>query len=224
MNYPRYEFILRRLATILSVAILTLSVIASLTGILIAFYYEPTAGGAYDSLRAIATEVPNGWLILSIHNLAGNSAIVVALIQLVVMFLGRQFRTSWLTSWISGILLTLTTIGLSWTAMILNWSQEGFWRLQIELGTIEAIPLIGSQLRDILTGGGAVSTVTVEHLYTIHSYILSVGAIVLAVIHLGGLLLQEWEAKHLQRDLAEILSVSEVSEPQKSVVTRSSGR
>jgi cytochrome b6 len=108
--------------------------------------------------------------------------------------------------------------------MILNWSQEGFWRLQIELGTIEAIPLIGSQLRDILTGGGAVSTVTVEHLYTIHSYILSVGAIVLAVIHLGGLLLQEWEAKHLQRDLAEILSVSEVSEPQKSVVTRSSGR
>lgn len=224
MNYPRYEFILRRLATILSVAILTLSVTAALTGVLIAFYYEPTAGGAYDSLKAIASKIPNGWLVLSIHNLAGNGAIVVALIQIVVMFLGRQFRTSWLTSWISGILLALATIGLSWSAIILSWNQEGFWRFQIELGTIEAIPFIGPQLREILTGGGGVNTVTVEHLYTIHSYILSVGAIALALIHLGGLLLQEREIKQTQRDLAEILAASEVTEPQESELVKSSNQ
>ncbi|OKH23127.1 cytochrome b N-terminal domain-containing protein [Chroogloeocystis siderophila] len=190
-----YEFVLRRLATILSVAIISLSVMAAVTGILLSFYYEPVAGRAYQSLNWIDTEIPNGLLIHSIHDIAGNALIVTALIQIVVMFLGRQFRSSWLTAWISGILLTLTGIGLSWTAIILDWSQVGYWRFRIELSTIEAIPFIGGTLRNILTGGGAVNTTTVAHLYTIHSYLLSVGAIALAIVHLWSLLQQEKEMK-----------------------------
>ena len=185
------EFILRRSATVLSVALLSLSAIAAITGVLLSFYYVPVAGRAYQSLRWIDTAIPNGSIIHSIHDLAGNGLIGLALIQIVVMFLGRQFRTSWLTAWISGILLTLSAIALSWTAMILDWSQLGYWRFRIELGTIEAIPLIGSTLRDIITGGGAVNTTTVAHLYTLHSYVISVGAIVLAIIHLWSILRQE---------------------------------
>lgn len=188
-----YAFLLRRLATILAIVILTLSFLAASTGILLAFYYEPTAGGAYNSLKAIATQIPNGWLIQRLHNISGNGIIVVSLIEIVVMFLGERFRRSWLTAWISGILLTLTAIALSWTAMVLDWSQIGYWRFTIELGSIETIPLIGSQLREIITAGGAINTLTVQHLYTLHSYILSAGAVILAIIHLGGLLLQEAE-------------------------------
>lgn len=199
-NIP-YDFILRRTATILSVATLALSVIAAITGILMSFYYEPVAGGAYQALKWIDTEVRNGLVIHSVHNIAGNGLIGTALIQIVVMFLGRQFRSSWLTAWVSGILLTLTGIGLAWTAMILNWSQVGYWRFRIELGTIEAIPFVGSTLRDIITGGGAVNTTTVEHLYTIHSYLLSAGAMILAVVHLWSLLRQE---KEMNRPLGEL--------------------
>ncbi len=192
MNTARYEFVLRRLATVLAVAILTLSLLSAVTGMLLAFYYQPAAGGAYDSLAAINTQVSFGWLIRSIHNLAGNGVIGVALVEIVVMFLGRQFRASWLTAWISGILFTLSAIGLGWTAMILSWTQEGFWRLKLELGTIEAIPFVGSQIREILTGGG-VNTTAVQHFYTLHSYVLAIGAIVLAVVHLGSVLVQELE-------------------------------
>jgi cytochrome b6 len=207
MNKNTYDFILRRLSTILSVAIITLSLLAAVTGILLSFYYEPVSGGAYQALKWIDTEIPNGLLIHSIHDHAGNWLIGLSLIQIVVMFLGRQFRSSWLTAWISGILLTLTAIGLSWTAMLLDWSQVGYWRFRIELGTIEAIPFIGSALRDILTGGGSVNTTTVEHLYTIHSYLLSVGAIILATIHLWGLLQQE---KQRNRELAGMPSTGEL--------------
>jgi cytochrome b6 len=93
--------------------------------------------------------------------------------------------------------------------MILDWSQLGYWRLSIELQTIEAIPFIGSQLRDILTGGGAINTATVEHLYTIHSYILSVSAIAIAITHLGALLVQERQQTRLQMELKAISSTSE---------------
>ncbi|MDP5337127.1 MAG: cytochrome b N-terminal domain-containing protein [Nodularia sp. (in: cyanobacteria)] len=191
MQSTQFDRIMRRLATILAVAMLSLCLIYITTGILLSFYYEPTAGGAYQSLKTINTQVPYGWLFRRAHDLAGNAVIVVALVQIVVMFLGRQFSKSWLTAWISGIFLTLSVIGLDWTAMLLDWTQVGYWRFSIELGTIEAIPFIGGQLRDILTGGGAISTVTVAHLYTINSYILAVAAIILAVVHLSALIWQE---------------------------------
>ena len=190
-----YDFRLRGMATILSVAIVTLSAIAAISGVLLSFYYEPAAGGAYQSLKWIDTEVTNGLLIHTIHQRAGTLLIGVSLIQMVVMFLGRQFRSSWLTAWVSGIFLILNAIGLAWTAIILDWSQEGYWRFRIELSTIEAIPLIGSTLREILVGGGALNTTTVEHLYTIHSYLLSAGAILLSTVHLWSILKQEKEMK-----------------------------
>ncbi|HEY9861405.1 MAG TPA: cytochrome b N-terminal domain-containing protein [Candidatus Obscuribacterales bacterium] len=195
MKNVQYALVWRRLATVLAVAVLTLSLIAAVTGILLAFYYEPTAGGAYESLRVITTEVSNGWLIQNLHSIAGNGIIALSLVQIVVMFLGERLRPAWLTAWISGILLTLTAIALGWTAMILGWNQLGYWRFKIELETIQAIPLIGPSLREILTGGGAVNTITVEHLYTLHSYLLSIGAVLLAVIHLVSLLLQEKETR-----------------------------
>lgn len=207
-NVP-YSFIIRRLATILAVVILSLSLIAAFTGILISFYYEPTAGGAYNSLKLIKSEINYGWLIQRIHQIAGNGLIVAALIEIVVMFLGEKFRPSWLTAWISGILIALTAIALGWTAMLLDWTQLGYWRFTIELGTVEAIPLIGSQLRDILTGGGAINTVTVAHFYTLHSYILSLGALILAIIHLGGVIVQEKEEKQTLQEADAALSFSE---------------
>ncbi|MBD2607801.1 cytochrome bc complex cytochrome b subunit [Scytonema hofmannii FACHB-248] len=191
MHFPRFDIIGQRISTILSVAILTLTLISATTGILLSFYYQPAAGGAYESLKMIDGQVTYGWLFHKAHNIAGNTVIIVALIQIVVMFLSRQFRKSWLTAWISGILFTLSAIGLDWTAMSLNWDQLGYWRFSLELGTIKAIPFIGHQLRDILTGGGAISTVTIEHLYTIHSYIVSVAAILLAVVHLASTVWQE---------------------------------
>jgi cytochrome b6 len=197
MKNLNYAAVLGRIATVLSIAIVSLVLIAAVTGILISFYYEPTAGGAYNSLRVIQAQIPFGWLIQRLHAIAGNLLIVVALIQIVVMFLGEKFRTSWLTAWISGILLTLSAIALSWTAMLLDWSQLGYWRLNIELGIIESIPYFGSQIREILTGGGAIDTLTVIHMYTLHSYLLSVGALVLSIIHLIGLVWKEKQEKQL---------------------------
>jgi len=200
MPLTQFEMVLRRVTTILSVAIITLTLIGATTGILLSFYYEPAAGAAYQSLKMINTEVPYGWLFRKAHEIAGHGVIAIALIQIVAMFLSRQFRKSWLTAWISGILFTLSAIGLAWTAMILTWDQGGYWRFSIELGTIEAIPFIGQGLRDILTGG-ALSTLTVQHLYTIHSYIVSLAAIILAVVHVLSVL---WQDKKMFVEAAKL--------------------
>lgn len=208
----RFDALFRRLATILAVSLLTLTLIAAVTGILLAFYYGPTAGGAFSSMQRIMTEVPFGWLIRGLHDIAGNGAIALALLQLVAMFLAERSGWGWFTAWISGILLTLSAIALSWTAMILDWSQIGYWRFAIELGTIGAIPLVGPLLRDILTGGEGISTVTVQHLYALHSYLLAIAALLLAVIHLLGLLFQERRAR-LQMAAAAVTAPESPTKP-----------
>lgn len=200
MQSTQFDRILRRVATVLSVVILSLCLIYVSTGILLSFYYEPTAGGAYRSLRMIDNEVAYGWLFHRAHDISGNFMIAIALVQIVVMFLGRQFRNSWLVAWVSGIFFTLSAIGLDWTAMLLDWTQEGYWRFNIELGNIEAIPLVGTLLRDIITGGGAISSLTVLHLYTLHNYLITIAAVIFAVVHLAALL---WQERQMYSLLAE---------------------
>lgn len=184
---------LQRLATALAVAILSLVVTAGISGMLLAYYYEPSAVDAYTTLKRVSTEINFGWLMRTVHHLAGNGFLILALIQIIVMFFGQQFRPGWIVAWVSCILLTLNAVGLGWTSMILDWSQEGFWRFKIELGTIEAIPLVGSTLRNILAGGDAISSQTVIHLYALHSYLLSIVAVGLSIFHLVGLSVQQRE-------------------------------
>lgn len=186
-----YEFVLRRLATLLAVVALTLVLIAAVTGVLLAFYYEPIAGEAFNSLRWITELVPGGNLIHSLHDIAGNSLIGVALLQILVMFLGRRLQASWFAAWISGWLLAVNAIGLGWTAVILNWDQLGYWRFKIEVGTFGSLPIVGGLIRTILLGGDSISSVTVAHMYTFHSYLLAIGAVLLSIVHLGALLYQE---------------------------------
>jgi cytochrome b6 len=201
----KFDFTMRRISTILSVVIVSFCLLAAVTGVLLSFYYEPTAGGAYNSLRVITEQVQYGWLFRKAHDLAGNFVIGIGLIQLVVMFLGRQFRKSWLLAWFSGIFLILTGIGLGWTAIILDWGQTGYWRFNVELGTISSIPFIGGLLREILTGGNGISTATVQHLYTIHSYVLAIAVVVFSVVHLASILWQEKELKsQITADDAEV--------------------
>ena len=52
-------------------------------------------------------------------------------------------------------------------------------------------------ISNILTGGNGINTTTIVHFYTIHSYVLSVGAIALSVAHLVALIIQEQEQKGL---------------------------
>jgi cytochrome b6 len=184
MNTVRYKSLLRKLATILAIAMLTLCLLAAITGVAISYYYAPDTTAANSSIEYINKEVANGWLISSLHNIAGNGLIVVSLVQIIVMFLGRQMLGGWILGWISGIFLTLTAIGLGWTAMTLDWSQLGYWRFKIELSIIESIPSIGQSLRQFLLGGEGISTITLEHLFTIHSYLLSAVALVLSIVHL----------------------------------------
>ncbi|MCM1982065.1 cytochrome b N-terminal domain-containing protein [Lyngbya confervoides] len=195
MNTIQYKFLLQRAATLLSVAILTLALVAALSGLLVGFNYQPAAGKAYDSVQWIATQLTSGRLILGLHQWAGNGLIIAGLVQIPILFLGRQARRSWFTAWVSGFALTACAIALGWTAMILPWDQLGFWRLRVELSTLGSLPILGTLINQVLLGGGGMDTRALVHFYAIHSYILSLVAIGLALTHLIALVVHEQQER-----------------------------
>ncbi len=225
MKPPRYTFFLWRTATLLSVSILSLAVLAALSGILIGFNYQPAAGLAHESLQRIASDLPSGTLILGLHQWAGNVIIIAGLIQIIVMFLGRRPRLSWFSGWVSGFATTATAIALGWTAMILNWDQLGFWRLKVELSTLGTVPILGNLINTILLDDGSINSTALTHFYGIHSYVLPLAVITFAAIHLVSHVVHERQEKKLViQQLEQLMETKESSEPTeaKSVVASSS--
>lgn len=76
MKTLKYQYFLQRSATILVIATFSLVLLASPTGI------------------ALTGDVTNGAWVGQLHKFAGHGLIVVAISQIVVLFLGRQFRIS----------------------------------------------------------------------------------------------------------------------------------
>ncbi|WP_373544319.1 hypothetical protein [Chamaesiphon sp.] len=70
----------------------------AITGVAIAFYYSSSTPNAYSSIEYINNQVPNGWLIRSLHNIAGNGLIAVSLVQILVQPMRRErnFSRFWL--------------------------------------------------------------------------------------------------------------------------------
>ena len=83
MNALLYSSPLRKLATILAIAMFALCLFAAITGVAIAFYYTPSTTNAYSSIEYINNQVTNGWLIRSLHNIAGNGLIAVSQLSVI---------------------------------------------------------------------------------------------------------------------------------------------
>jgi cytochrome b6 len=77
METLKYQYTLQSSATILVMATFFLVLLASPTGILLS-----------------SESSTNGALIGHLHKFAGHGLIVVAILQVVVLFLGRKFRIS----------------------------------------------------------------------------------------------------------------------------------
>ena len=178
--------------------VLTCFLIQVATGFAMTFYYRPSVVDAFASVEYIMTSVNFGWLIRSIHRWSASMMVLMLVLHVFRVYLTGGFKKPRELTWVTGVTLSVVTVSFGVTGYSLPWDQVGFWRFNIELGTIEAIPFIGQQLREILTGGSGVSTLTVQRLYTIHSYVLSTAAIVLSVVHLVSVLWVEKQVSSAQ--------------------------
>jgi cytochrome b6 len=142
------------------------------TGILLLFYYRPSAGEAYESVQFLMAEVKFGWLIRSIHSWAANLMVLTIFIHLFSVLFLKAYRPPREITWVSGTFLLFLALGLGFTGYLLPWNELAFFATRVGTEIPGVIPVVGEFTRNVLRGGDDVTGATLTRFYALHVSVL----------------------------------------------------
>ncbi len=154
------------------------------TGILLIFYYRPSAEEAYESVQFLMGEVEFGWLIRSIHSWAANLMIFTLFLHLFSVWLLKAYRHPREITWLSGIGLMGIAMAFGFTGYLLPWNELAFFATQVGTEITGAVPVIGSFLLQVSRGGDEVTGATLTRFYGFHVALLPLLTTLLLGLHL----------------------------------------
>jgi cytochrome b6 len=154
------------------------------TGILLLFYYRPSAEEAYESIQFIMAEVEFGWLVRSIHSWAANLMIFTLFLHLGSVLLLRAYRPPREVTWMSGVGLLGLSLGFGFTGYLLPWNELAYFATKVGTEITGAVPGAGGFLRRLLRGGDEVTGATLTRFYGIHVAVLPALTTALLGLHL----------------------------------------
>lgn len=160
-----------------------LIVIELATGVFLAYYYQPSVKGAFQSIVFITDQVHLGWLIRGIHHYASYLIIVTVAVHTLIVFFRGAYKPPREMTWVSGVFLLLLCFAFSFTGYLLTWDQRGYWATRIGTGMASEIPLIGEYLMIFLQGGYGVKQPTITRFYVSHVIVLPILLIGLLIAH-----------------------------------------
>ena len=101
------------------------------TGILLSLYYKPSPDQAFESVRAIMTEIDFGWLIRSIHVWSANLLIGVLFLHILTTYMMRAYRGPREITWMTGVLLLCLFLAFGFSGYLLPWNQLAFFATRV---------------------------------------------------------------------------------------------
>ena len=153
-------------------ATLFLITLQFLTGILLLFYYVPSAEEAWDSIYYIMEGSYFGQLIRGIHFWSANILVVVIGLHMMRTFLSGAYKPPREMNWIIGVVLILLVTVLAFTGYALRWDQEGFWAWEVGIKIGSYTPFLGSYVATFLLGGDTVGPATLSRIFALHVWLL----------------------------------------------------
>jgi ubiquinol-cytochrome c reductase cytochrome b subunit len=172
-----------------SMTLLTFT-IQILTGILLALVYIPSASEAYRSLEFLNYQQELGWFLRAVHYWGSNCMVVVVFFHMTQVFLWGAYKHPRELTWISGVVLLLLTLGLSFTGQVMRFDSDAYWGIGIGAAISGRIPIIGAQVVNLLLGGPIIGSDTLSRFFALHVFVLPGAVLALVSLHLRLVLLQ----------------------------------
>jgi cytochrome b6 len=153
------------------------------TGILLLFYYRPSAEHAFESVQFLMAEVTFGWLIRSIHSWGANLMVFMVFVHLFSVLLLKAYRAPRELTWMSGVFLLMITLGLGFTGYLLPWNELAFFATRVGTEIPGVLPVVGDFIRTFLRGGDDIGGATLTRFYALHVSVLPALAFMLIALH-----------------------------------------
>jgi ubiquinol-cytochrome c reductase cytochrome b subunit len=155
------------------------------TGVLLAFFYAPSAQTAWASTVFIQDQLPLGWFVRGLHSFGSSAMVVVAVLHFLQVLFAGAYKAPREGTWISGLALLGLTIAFCLSGYGLPWDQKGYWAKLVESAVVGTSPLVGPALEKVTQGGSAYGNYTVTHLYAVHVLLLPAVTVGLVVLHIA---------------------------------------
>lgn len=165
-------------------ASLFLAVVQAITGIMLTVYYVPSPDHAYDSVNYIMNEVQFGWLVRGIHHWGASLLVITVFLHMLRVFFYGAYKYPREFTWITGVVLFLSTLGMGFTGYLLPWNQKAYWATTVGTEIAGTAPAVGGFFMKVLRGGQNLSGVTLARFFSLHIWIIPAVVLVTLGIHL----------------------------------------
>jgi len=164
---------------------MVLFVVQAVTGMFMAFYYDPSPEGAYGSVDYIQFTLKYGWLIRGVHHWAASVMVVMVVLHLLRTYLYAAYKKPRELTWLVGVLLLLITVSFGFTGYLLPWDQKGYWATKVGTEIAGSVPVAGGTLRGLLRGGEEMGISTLTRFYAVHMLVLPGAFMTVVAAHLA---------------------------------------
>ncbi|HEU4683833.1 MAG TPA: cytochrome bc complex cytochrome b subunit [Nitrospira sp.] len=173
-----------RWAYVFGSVLLFIFIMQALTGILLMFYYVPTADHAYASTQYIIHDVDYGWFLLSYHFWGSTAMVVCVFAHMSQVFLWGAYKKPREMIWLVGLALFGIVMGFGFTGYLLPWDQRAYWATTVGVEIMDKTPVLGDFMARFLKGGPTPGQMTLSRFFVIHVMILPAALMALAGLHL----------------------------------------
>jgi quinol-cytochrome oxidoreductase complex cytochrome b subunit len=125
-----------------------------------------------------------GWLIRGIHHWGASLMVLIVFIHMLRVFVTASFKYPRELTWLVGIGLFLTTLGMGFTGYLLPWHQMAYWATTVGTQIAGTVPFLGEFILKTLRGGPDLSALTLQRFFAAHIWMLPAALAGLIGVHL----------------------------------------
>lgn len=162
-----------------------LFVVQIVTGILLAFYYQPSPATAYESVEYITNNVTLGWYFRSLHKWAATLMIAAVILHQMRVYFTGAYRRPREINWVIGMTLLMCTLLTGFTGYSLVFEQLSYWGATVAGNISKAVPIIGPLTQEMLLAGPTYNEHTLPRFFILHAAVLPVTIILLLIVHIA---------------------------------------
>jgi quinol-cytochrome oxidoreductase complex cytochrome b subunit len=158
-------------------------VIETITGLILMVYYTPSPVAAYYDMINILSNVNFGKFLRDLHRLGAELMVIAVTLHMARVYFTGAYKHPRQFTWLTGVVLLLVTLFLSFSGYLLPWDQLAYWAVTIGTSMAEAAPLVGYQTNLILRGSQDIGAGGLLRFYLLHIFLLPLVAIIFISIH-----------------------------------------
>ncbi len=171
-------------------AIVLLTVLQIVTGIMLLFHYIPDWEHAYNSIQAINYTILFGNWIRGFHFWTAYMLVFLVGIHMARTYFSSAYKRPRELTWVFGVFLFILMTAVAYTGACLRMDQTGFYTFMVGEHIMGWTPIVGLWFKEIWLGGDRINPASLTNTFALHVWALPALLLLFIFIHVLFVVLQ----------------------------------